>query len=406
MSLTKPHTTTERIVKSLIKNCIPSKELFYSPGTSICFDTKKKSVINYGLDSKSQSSLCGTAFDYLARFLIARVAKNNKNTVLENLVTERLLNISQSTGITEQEYKQMLISLNQYINGKNLNEDILIDICIILAKMELTFRSGNSILETSNFRFHDHKNSIIKTELKQMLDSFKRTFLPIINESSQIVYNPHFGIGSRIIGGADADIFIDGILYDFKTSIKNGYNSKDVTQIIGYFILDAIAKRCNDQRNQLCRHSIKKVALYKVRYEEFAFFDIENLSIESIDNTINSICHTYLMYNISHLLLDERFENIKEKYSFPLTTDELKFCSEMASYNLKCYLQDEDNLDEFIKEERDAIINAQSKMNFFLSHIDVVYFFRELVKIHNSNFEKLSNEMKDRNIRYLTDSTV
>ena len=44
-----------------------------------------------------------------------------------------------------------------------------------------------------------------------MLDSFRKVFLPIVRDESVVVYNPHFGIGSRIIGGADADIYNDTV---------------------------------------------------------------------------------------------------------------------------------------------------------------------------------------------------
>ena len=48
--------------------------------------------IPYGLETTYQSALCGTAFDYLARFCIARVAKKNSDEAIKNLVAERFIN--------------------------------------------------------------------------------------------------------------------------------------------------------------------------------------------------------------------------------------------------------------------------------------------------------------------------
>ena len=42
---------------------------------------------------------------------------------------------------------------------------------------------------------YDIDNQCVKEELKNMLDSFRKVFLPIVRDESVVVYNPHFGIG-------------------------------------------------------------------------------------------------------------------------------------------------------------------------------------------------------------------
>lgn len=49
-----------------------------------------------------------------------------------------------------------------------------------------------------------------------MCDVFQERFIPTINSSSKIIYNPNFGVASAFVGGADGDVIIDGTLYDFK----------------------------------------------------------------------------------------------------------------------------------------------------------------------------------------------
>ena len=91
MSLTNPSNISERKIKSIIKSIIPNKENFYSLDNSKCFDTKKPLVVPSSLE-KTHAALCGTAFDYLARFFIAsKINSNNKESVLQNLVAERLI---------------------------------------------------------------------------------------------------------------------------------------------------------------------------------------------------------------------------------------------------------------------------------------------------------------------------
>ena len=449
MSLTHPHINTERLIKASIKNCIPNKNQFYSFDKTKCFDTKKESVIEYGLPLSNDAALCGTAFDYLARFIVARIVSDNKDAVLKKLVAERFITSSSFYTITiddktkkkyesksirmsipggvlrgnvyahnywksicdipldeieklmskgkiiindlsidetkkiratlRRKYRKLLTPIEKYINGETVDESSLIDTCLILSKMELTVRGGIGVIEISNLFISNSNDTVIKNELTKMLDSFKKTFLPLINEDSEVVYNPHFGIGSQIIGGADADIFIDGTLYDFKTSIKNGWSSSDVTQLIGYFILDAVAKKCDCKENWLSAYTIKKVALYKVRYEEIAFFDISEISSNLLENTLKNICCTYLMRNMSHLISDKKLNTIKSKYNFPLTKKELRFCSDMYAEDLNDFLEDGDNLPNFLKKERDEIQRSHYTLKIFLDSIDIFSFFRDVV---------------------------
>lgn len=461
MSLTKPHGFTAKNIKSIIKNCIPIKEQFYSNNNSRCFDTKKKCVVAYEIDSTYQSSLCGTAFDYLARFCIAHVAKHNRDIVLNNLVAEQFIsdtfrlrtiksskktkeklekenihlslpdevvcgNITYSylseicdvekekiqelishdlikirflTNREEKEtlvklkngYRELLKPVENYINGEFLDESILIDICIVLAKIEHMKRSGVGAIPISKIFDYDMNNKCVKEELRKMLCSFKGVFLPLINKDSIVVYNPHFGIGSRIIGGADADIYIDGVLYDFKTTIKNGWNSADVSQIVGYYLLDTIAKKCEDVNDDLKEYPIYKVALYKVRHEEVAYFDVKNISVDLLEKAIEEICYVYIMYNMSSLIPLGKDKEIIEKYGIPLTKRELlNFCTDSAKEDLEWGLKHDDKVSNFWKKRMKEISKAQSVMKEYLDSEDVMKLFRGLVQEHNHDTMNLN----------------
>lgn len=75
----------------------------------------------------------------------------------------------------------------------------------------------------------------ILRELDNLMKVFEEKFMipSIIHEKSEVIFNPSFGIPSLIVDGADADIIIDGILYNFKTSISKSFNRKDNLQLIG-----------------------------------------------------------------------------------------------------------------------------------------------------------------------------
>lgn len=454
MSLSKPYGFTEKRIKAEIKSLIPNKDQFYSANNSKCFDSKKECMVEYKIKSTYQSALCGTAFDYLARFCIARIAEYNREESLHDLVAERFIkstfdlytievdektkerfkhkniHFSLPNGIVcgeirsysylskicdapkeelqkliskdlikirhvpnsknvlddlKNQYNRLLEPIRQYIKGDFVDDEILIDISIVLAKMEQMRRSGWGAVLVNEIFDYDTENLCVKDELKRMLVSFRKVFLPIVTKDSIVVYNPHFGIGSRMVGGADADVYMDGVLYDFKTTIKNGWSSADVTQIIGYYLLDIIAKKCNDKRNQLNGYPVDKIALYKVRYEEITYFDVKCISKEAIENTVKAICHTYLVYNMSSLIFWSKDDEIIKKYNIPLSKRKISdFCTVRAKEELDWYISQEHELAGILKQRKEKIEQSQMILKEHLDDVDILKLLKELVQELNS----------------------
>lgn len=102
----------------------------------------------------------------------------------------------------------------------------------------------------------------------------------LVTENSIVVYNPSFGRASKLCGGADADIYIDGTLYDFKCTKKVGYVWNEVAQILGYYLLDNISKKNNDPDNKLGKYKIDRIAFYRARFGEIEYYDIREGNYE------------------------------------------------------------------------------------------------------------------------------
>lgn len=74
------------------------------------------------------------------------------------------------------------------------------------------------------------------------------------------VLNPTFGSASELVGGADADLFLDGTLIDFKTT-KHLEMKRDIfNQLLGYYCLSCIG------RIEGCRNKVTALAVYYARY--------------------------------------------------------------------------------------------------------------------------------------------
>lgn len=141
-------------------------------------------------------------------------------------------------------------------------------------------------------RFNDN----VINELKNLFVVFKDGFVKdIIKRDSIVIFNPTFGLGSELVGGADADIYIDGVLYDFKTTRNRGYVGKDIYQIIGYYLLNEITKshkKYYDNRYlknaPLIKYEINKIAFYKVRFGEVEYLDVSFLDEFNLKDIIKN----------------------------------------------------------------------------------------------------------------------
>lgn len=97
-----------------------------------------------------------------------------------------------------------------------------------------------------------------------------------------------------MIGGADADLYIDGVLYDFKTSKQYGYKGKDVQQLISYYIFSKINIDNDDLTSSFVKfdqdpYHINRVAIYLARFGEVNYVDVESIGKDNINNCSKTI---------------------------------------------------------------------------------------------------------------------
>ncbi|MBR4891253.1 MAG: hypothetical protein IKU15_08215, partial [Clostridia bacterium] len=441
MSLTNPFGIKERKIKGIIKECCPDKNDFYSSDGTECFDTKAECIISSKLTT-TESNLCGTAFDYLARFLIAKKILKNKDNAIKSLCAEGVFNTygfyhidfdvdslkkigiivkrenicicggcnfylqkelnldreridkllnkgfvkisrldEEKISLLRQDYLSFLDEIKDFIFNLNDNEEELIKKCIILAQLEQINRSSIGAKTVSKLFDFCEEHIPVKDELHSLFDSFKRTFLPIVKFESEVIFNPRFGIGSRIIGGADADVFIDGVLYDFKVIKKNGWSSPYATQIIGYYLLDLFAKKCEDWKSDLYNKKIDKVALYNARYEKIYYFDCDKLTKTVIGDVIHKISDTYILYKVFYLI--RHYDSIIEKYNIPIEGNNCFDWNEDRAAELENYIKKKEEgivLSEYEGEEYEKLYKISRRISDYLETVDSLLIIRDIIK--------------------------
>lgn len=273
--------------KDFFKEAIPSKKEFKTFSGKSAFSKEYVQYAEYKLKNPYNSTIVGTAFDYLARWTIAKNINGMKEDSYSKLIAEHGLKYCEREAKRDKKYNSIqkkyddgIKNVERFVNESS-NETDIIKIAIFFAKLENIWRSRiprfcidiEKLLEVEKEVFDD---------LVVLVEVFQTKFIDsgIVTPDSIVVYNPTFGDASYFCGGADADIYIyiDGTLYDFKCTKKERYVWKDVAQILGYYLLDCISKDHKDQENDLDKYEIRRIAFYKARFGEIEYYDVSRES--------------------------------------------------------------------------------------------------------------------------------
>ncbi len=306
MSLTsrlRGSTPEDKQFQLLLRSALPDRSLFYTASGTTPFSPKQYQMKAAPMSSgRGQSSLVGTAFDLLARAVIARIVDRNKAGVTAWLVAEQGLDLLQTSGFVDgKTIKQLwkvcmtaVRTLDHYAHRKaGVDIEDVIEPCCKLARLERLARGG---VVAQLMYLPDLLVGVLSVEtpevsrdLERLISVFSNAFIcsGAVASDSEVVFNPKFLAAE--IGGADADVLIDGTLYDFKTSRAPGYKWQDIAQLWGYYLLSETSGVYDkgafalDSDSLDFNRKVERLGLYKARFGE-----IEYVRIDAIDPGIRA----------------------------------------------------------------------------------------------------------------------
>lgn len=238
--------------------------------------------------------LVGMAFDYLLRFFIVR---NNLDRIKLIIVEQDRIkwtrveykwvayqgvkfikeNYPEYYPIAQKMYEKAVEDFYTYVFSGVVTEELL-ESTLNLAYLEVVYRTGEI---PPNFGEIDEKDI---EDLRNLLSIVKPKLFTV---RKYAILNPDFGLGSALVGGADADLIIDDVLIEIKTTTSGEVKPEYIYQLVGYYILSKIDP---DHLNWEIRRfypgevDIKRVGIYFSRHGELVTFDVKDLvSDESID---------------------------------------------------------------------------------------------------------------------------
>lgn len=213
------------------------------------------------------SSLVGTAFDYLFRSELKRLHPGaiEYKFIAEYsiLLVDRYIKLkgyypAQNKKIGEKELRAMENAAEKYKEKRAafLSNGILtrdfVEATIRFARMDSIYRADF---------YDDVEKEVNPLDIEDLIalynlipERFKKT-------SDPILLDPNFGKASNIVGGADVDLIIGDTMIDIKTTKEMKLDEYTWSQIVGYLILAEEA-----HRNEGIIPKIENLGLYFSRY--------------------------------------------------------------------------------------------------------------------------------------------
>ncbi|WP_366560119.1 hypothetical protein AB0R69_15575 [Bacillus pumilus] len=302
MSLTSTLSKVPQF-KEIVSTIAPKKKDFKTASGKNPFSKEYETLVPYTLEKPSDASLIGTAFDYLARFRIAQII-NLEMSFKELVAYNGLKKLQKFTGdksLEDKYYSTIQKDIDTFIKDEqSLNNEACVT-ALMLANLERYSRANmlSGVSETDIFDIQ--RKDILTNELTGLMETFEEKFINcgFVKTDSKVVFNPHFGIASLLVDGADADILIDDVLYDFKVVKDVGYKSADVLQLTGYFLLNQLLKEIEHSysvSNSLPFDDIEfsEICLYKARFGECEYFDFNDINGQDIRDALIRLAEYFL----------------------------------------------------------------------------------------------------------------
>ncbi|TDL82089.1 hypothetical protein [Peribacillus frigoritolerans] len=300
-------TEKDKAFREILLSVEPGRSDYYTLSGKKPFSDEYILRVPNALENDQNSSLVGTAFDYMARFRIAKLIKYEY--IATDLVAYHgMYKLRKLPDIQEYylgKYKPWEEKIKKVVmSRKQLAE--LYEIAVHLAKLEQIYRAGINPEDVDlEYLFNEPAPADVMNELEMMMAVFEENFMipEIIKKNSSVSFNPNFGIASQLVEGADADIYINGTLYDFKTTKDKALKKKDNLQMIGYYLLDELSYYSGSEEYDFgYYHSIDRIAFYKARYGEVEYYDVlKRFTTDTLKEKLMKLAE-YFNGNEGHLI--------------------------------------------------------------------------------------------------------
>ena len=274
-------------LKDYIKMNVPKKDAFLSSTGHPAFSTSIPIQVVGSTHSTQETALVGEIADYAFCLEILRYVKKNRLVNYNNFfrfIGSAYRYIVQSDpehceAIKKQYSKLTSDCVHCVITGAALEIKKEVEYAYQLHQIENFHRVPREHRDVFWVNFSQPCQEQVVNDVIQLIELFRKCFFEagVIKEKSTIVLHPRLGTHTSPVG--IADLYCDGVLYDFKSSRKNGYSWKDVGQVYGYYILQKLSLKYSKEivlSEPVPIKKVDKIALYYSRYGDIETCDLKS----------------------------------------------------------------------------------------------------------------------------------
>jgi hypothetical protein len=150
--------------------------------------------------------------------------------------------------------------------GEELTLAERINISLKMAKLEQIYRAGY---------IHEDFEAVDESTAQDVLSIFQRVDFDAFYANECCLLNPPF-TAAGLVHGADADIVLDDLLVDLKTSADFRLTTRYLNQLFGYLVLSRLGGFAGVKKSP----EIRRLGIYFARYDHLYTFDVEEVISE------------------------------------------------------------------------------------------------------------------------------
>lgn len=176
----------------------------------------------------------GTAFDYLLRMRLEREFGpdlTRSGAFVASLVPH-MVDDAADAEQAQRSFDRADAVIRRYLRHACPFGPEVARACLVLARLEAVFRSGNPAYVHS-------AEDVNELDIQDLLGLADLIPLERFRPRERLVLNPGFEAGARV-GGADADLLLDDLLIEIKTTRHPRLTSEYLHQLVGYLLLSRI----------------------------------------------------------------------------------------------------------------------------------------------------------------------
>lgn len=290
-SILNGHTFDD--LKEYIRTKAPGRDAFVSNTGYPAFSTCIPIQVTGSTQSTQETALVGEIADYTFCLEILRYVQKQKNINFQNYFRHicaayTFIRHSDSahSEIIKRYYPNLQATCFSYAIGVNMDLSKVVEYAYQLYKIENFHRVPRENRDKFWDAFFQPCQESVVRDVIQLVEIFRKCFFEdgVISKKSTIVLHPRLGAHMSPVG--IADLYVDGVLYDFKASKRGGYHWKDIGQVYGYYILHKLGLKYSKDTVLAEPVPIKKVDKIALYYSRFG--DIETCDLKSCNAVLSS----------------------------------------------------------------------------------------------------------------------